>query len=145
MTLILTTFVWRLKVRLIEIRNTGGWCLGIRGLLVSSSKAQLRNPSCERSKKERSARKISRCARNDDMGLFHAAQEEFLAHLVMMPSANARRLVTSHWFPFRHLYPVIKTFYSVFLAPARQIFPALPFYGSANRGKEGRGALKLHR
>ena len=143
MTLILTTFVWRLKVRLIEIRNTSGWCLGIRGLLVSSSKAQLRNPSCERSKKERSARKISRCARNDDMGLFHAAQEEFLAHLVMMPSANARRLVTSHWFPFRHLYPAIKTFYSIFLALARQIFLAAAILRKCKSWERGQGRSEI--
>ena len=36
---------------------------------------------CERSKKEQSARKISRCARNDGgggMGLFHVAYNEYV-------------------------------------------------------------------
>ncbi len=51
-----------------------------------------RETFCERSKKEQSARKISRCARNDGggMGLFHVAYNGYVWKTLPVSSSRAK-------------------------------------------------------
>ncbi len=57
---------------------------------------------CERSKKEQSARKISRCARNDGggMGLFHVAYNGYVgkALLLYRHPERSRGIFLAHWY-----------------------------------------------
>ena len=58
---------------------------------------------CERSKKEQSARKISRCARNDSrggMGLFHAAYNGYVwkALFPYRHPERSRGIFLAHWY-----------------------------------------------